>query len=76
MALHWRRAVAPATGFGTSQVLERRQLETKRNGELRAAVEGTAQLDEVQRFAERVRHRRSGLWIGGHASSMPGAAIV
>src|ERR687895_252495 len=50
--------------------LERRQLETERGGELGAAVEGAAQLEEVQRLAERIGGRGPGVTMRGHAISM------
>ena len=52
--------------------LERRQLETERGGELGAAVEGAAQLEEVQRLAERIGGRRPRFAMCGHSFSMTG----
>src|SRR5918997_941734 len=57
--LRFRRLEPAASGGDHVEpqvALERRQLETERGGELRAAVEGAAQLEEMQRFAE---------WVGG-----------
>src|SRR5688572_16286884 len=50
--------------------LERRQLEPERGGELGAAVEGAAQLEEVQRLAERIGGRGPRLGMRGHSVSM------
>src|SRR5687768_6198681 len=52
------RRLEPAASAGDDVkpqiALERRQFETEGGGELGAAVEGTAQLEEVQRLAERI----------------------
>ena len=66
-------AASGGDGVKPQIALERRQLETERGGELGAAVEGAAQFEEVQRFAERIGGRgpRSGYvvtpsaWHGG-----------
>jgi uncharacterized protein YbjT (DUF2867 family) len=62
---------------------ERRQLETERGGELGAAVEGAAQLEEVQRLAERIGGRGPGIAMAGDvrdadylASTFAGADAV
>src|SRR5688500_6563045 len=55
--------------------LERRQLEAERGGELRAAVEGAAQLEEVQRLAERIGGRGPGIGDRRHALSMAGSPM-
>ena len=54
---------------------ERGELETERGGELGAAVEGAAELEEVQRLAERIGGRGSGFGMRGHAVSMTEAAF-
>jgi hypothetical protein len=54
---------------------ERRELETERGGELGAAVEGAAELEEVQRLAERIGGRGPRFGMRGHAISMTEAAF-
>src|SRR5918995_2503385 len=64
----WR--IEPAASAGDDvkpQVArERRQLETERGGELGAAVEGAAELEEVQRLAERIGGRGPRFGMRGH----------
>src|SRR5687768_15365609 len=52
----WRLEPAASTGDGVKPqvALERRQLEPERSGELGTAIEGAAQLEEVQHLAERI----------------------
>src|SRR5687767_5645447 len=50
--------------------LERGQLEPERGGELGAAVEGAAQLEEVQRLAERIGGRGPRFGMRGHSINM------
>src|SRR5918998_4633856 len=68
------RRLEPAAAAGDDvkpQVaLQRWQLETERGGELGAAVEGAAQLEEVQRLAERIGGRGPRFAMGGQAISM------
>src|ERR687895_1678541 len=68
----WRLEPAASAGDDVKPqvALERRQLETERGGELGAAVEGAAQLEEVQRLAERIGGRGPGIAMRGHAISM------
>ena len=73
----WRLEPAASAGDDVKPqvALERRQLETERGGELGAAVEGAAQLEEVQRLAERIGGRGPRFGMRGHAISMTEAAF-
>src|SRR5688572_27529104 len=64
----WRVEPAAPTGDDVKPqvALERRQLETERGGELGAAVERAAQLEEVQRLAERIGGRGPMFAMRGH----------
>src|ERR687893_2201109 len=68
----WRLEPAASAGDDVKPqvAVERRELETERGGELGAAVEGAAQLEEVQRLAERIGGRGPGVTMRGHAISM------
>src|SRR5918997_1846663 len=68
----WRLEPAASAGDDVKPqvALERRELETERGGELRAAVEGAAQLEEVQRLAERIGGRGPRIGMRGHATSI------
>src|SRR5918992_730174 len=68
----WRLEPAASAGDDVKPqvALERRQLETERGGELGAAVEGAAQLEEVQRLAERIGRRGPWIAMRAHAISM------
>src|SRR5918995_94573 len=70
----WRLEPAASAGDDVKPqvALERRELETERGGEIRAAVEGAAELEEVQRLAERIRGRGPRSGIRAHASSVTG----
>src|ERR687894_834677 len=70
----WRLEPAASAGDDVKPqvALERRQLQTKRGGELGAAVERAAQLEEVQGLAERIGGRWPGIAMRGHAISMTG----
>src|SRR5829696_1268327 len=70
----WRLEPAASPGdYVKPQVaLERRELQTERFGELGAAVEGAAELEEVQRLAERIGGRGPMSEMRAHASSVTG----
>src|SRR5918998_1538329 len=73
--LRFRRLEPAASGGDHVEpqvALERRQLETERGGELRAAVEGAAQLEEMQRLTERIGGRGPRFGTRGQAISMTG----
>src|ERR687894_2497816 len=68
----WRLEPAASAGDDVKPqvALQRWQLETERGGELGAAVERAAQLEEMQRLAERIGGRGPGIAMRGHAISM------
>src|SRR5918992_3512925 len=70
----WRLEPAASAGDDVKPQVarERRELETERGGELGAAVEGAAELEEVQRLAERIGGRGPRCAMRGQASSMTG----
>src|SRR5687767_12172261 len=73
----WRFKPAASAGDDVKPqvALERRQLETERGGELGAAVEGAAQLEEVQCLAERIGGRGPRFEIRGHDISMTSVGL-
>src|ERR687894_1171471 len=70
----WRLEPAASAGDDVKPqvALERWQLETERGGELGAAVERAAQLEEVERLAERIGGRGPRFAMRGQAISMTG----